>query len=145
MLKKITLIMSLVAGISNYSYAQSPERIIPETNIGQAEYPCILPNNRVMFQIRAPQAQSIMVSLGNTALTKGNNGIWTGATEPLDPGFHYYQLIVDGVSVSDPASEAFYGTSKMSSAIEIPEKGVDFYTIKDVPHGNGMKISDKIL
>jgi enterochelin esterase-like enzyme len=135
MLKKITLIMSLVVGLFNFCYAQSTERIIPETNIGQAEYPCILPDNRVMFQVRAPQAQSVMVSLGNTVLTKGNNGIWTGTTGPLDPGFHYYQLIIDGVSVSDPASEAFYGTSKMSSAIEIPEKSVDFYTIKDVPHG----------
>jgi enterochelin esterase-like enzyme len=135
MLRKITLIMLLVISILNNSYAQSTERIIPETNIGQAQYPCILPDNRVMFQIRAPQAQSVSVSLGNTSLTKGDNGYWTGTTSPQDPGFHYYQLIIDGVSVSDPASEAFYGTSKMSSAIEIPEKGVDFYTIKDVPHG----------
>ncbi len=134
MLKKIALIMLFVC-ILNCCYAQTTERIIPETNIGNAQFPCILPDNSVMFQIRAPQAQSVRVSLGNTALTKENNGIWTGTTPPQDPGFHYYQLIIDGVSVSDPASEAFYGTGKMSSAIEIPEKGVDFYTIKDVPHG----------
>jgi enterochelin esterase-like enzyme len=136
MLKKITLIISLVVITSSYSYTQSSERIIPETNIGQSEYPCILPDYRVMFRIRAPQAQSIRVSLGNTVLKKGDDGYWTGTTQPIDPGFHYYQLIIDGVSVSDPACEAFYGTSKMSSAIEIPENGVDFYTIKDVPHGD---------
>ena len=135
MFKKIVLNISIVFSTLNFCYAQSTERIIPETNIGNAQFPCILPDNSVMFQLRAPQAQSVRVSLGNTELTKGNNGIWTGTTGPLDPGFHYYQLIIDGVSVSDPASEAFYGTSKMSSAIEIPEKGVDFYTIKDVPHG----------
>jgi enterochelin esterase-like enzyme len=135
MFKKITLIMSLFVSILDYCYAQSTERIIPETNIGQAAYPYILPDNRVMFQIRAPQAQSVRVSLGNTSLTKDDNGLWTGTTVSLDPGFHYYQLIIDGVSASDPASETFYGTSKMSSAIEIHEKGVDFYTIKDVPHG----------
>ena len=128
--------MLLVVSTLNYGHAQSSERIIPETNIGQSEYPCILSDNRVMFRVRAPQAQSVRVNLDNTPLTKGDDGYWTGTTGPLDPGFHYYQLIIDGVSVSDPASEAFYGTSKMSSAIEIPEKGVDFYTIKDVPHGD---------
>jgi enterochelin esterase family protein len=56
-------------------------------------------------------------------------------TEPQDPGFHYYSLVIDGVSVSDPASEAFFGTGRVSSAIEIPEAGVDFYTTRDVPHG----------
>jgi enterochelin esterase-like enzyme len=37
--------------------------------------------------------------------------------------------------VADPASDSFFGVSKMSSGIEIPEKGVDFYTVQDVPHG----------
>jgi len=68
-------------------------------------------------------------------MERDDSGIWSVTTAPQDPGFHYYSLVIDGVRVADPASEAFYGTSKMSSAIEIPEKGVDFYTIKDVPHG----------
>ncbi len=34
-----------------------------------------------------------------------------------------------------PASHTFYGTGKDASGIEIPEKGVDFYLPKDVPHG----------
>jgi enterochelin esterase family protein len=48
----------------------------------------------------------------------------------------YYYLIVDGVQVNDPASEAFYGVSRESSGIEIPEPGVDYYDAKDVPHGD---------
>src|SRR5262249_13084607 len=31
--------------------------------------------------------------------------------------------------------ETFYGTGKQCSGIEVPEKGVDFYLPKDVPHG----------
>jgi hypothetical protein len=37
-----------------------------------------------------------------------------------------------------PSTRAFipiYGVSRDSSGIEIPEKGVDFYQIQDVPHG----------
>ena len=72
---------------------------------------------------------------GGTPLTKDENGVWTGTTRPLDPGFHYYWLIIDGVNAADPSSESFFGSSHMWSGIEIPEEGVDFYNPKDVPHG----------
>ena len=42
---------------------------------------------------------------------------------------------MDGVRVNDPGSDTFFGTGKPTSGIEIPEKGVDFYHAKDVPHG----------
>ena len=44
-------------------------------------------------------------------------------------------MFIDGVQVNDPASETYYGTGKQTSGIEIPEKGVDYYLPKDVPHG----------
>jgi len=106
------------------------------TNVPGQQYPQVDVERRATFRVVAPGAQSVRVSLGGgTQLTKGENGIWTGATRPLDPGFHYYQLIIDGVSVADPCSESFFGSSHMWSGIEIPEKGVDFYDVKDVPHG----------
>lgn len=83
----------------------------------------------------APDAASVSVSLGNVALTKGEDGFWTGITKPQDPGFHYYTIKINGVDVADPLSETFYGASKVMSGIEIPENGVDFYDIKNVPHG----------
>jgi enterochelin esterase-like enzyme len=68
--------------------------------------------------------------------TKDANGYWTAKTSaPMVPGFHYYWLVIDGVQVNDPGSETFYGTGKQTSGIEIPEKGVDYYLPKDVPHG----------
>ena len=106
------------------------------TNVPGQQYPRVDGERRATFRVAAPGAQSVRVSLGGgTQLTKGENGIWTGATRPLDPGFHYYQLIIDGVSVADPCSESFFGSSHMWSGIEIPEKGVDFYDVKNVPHG----------
>jgi enterochelin esterase-like enzyme len=105
-------------------------------NITGQQYPRVDSQRRAIFRIYAPQAQSVRVGLGNTAMTKGEDGYWNGTTSPLDPGFHYYQLIIDDVSVSDPATESFYGTGKMSSAIEVPDPGVDFHFVKDVPHGN---------
>jgi enterochelin esterase-like enzyme len=105
------------------------------TNIVGAEYPRIDAQRKAYFRLRAPQAQSIVVSLGNVALTKGEDGFWTGVTQPLDPGFHYYTLKIDGIDVADPNSETFFGASKLMSGIEVPEEGIDFYDIKNVPHG----------
>jgi enterochelin esterase-like enzyme len=68
-------------------------------------------------------------------LEREADGLWTVTTRPQVPGFHYYWYILDGVNVSDPASETFYGVGRQSSGIEIPSKEEDFYEVKDVPHG----------
>jgi enterochelin esterase family protein len=105
------------------------------TNIVGAEYPRIDAQRRAIFRLNAPEAQSVVVSLGNLALVKGDDGFWTGTTAPLDPGFHYYTLKINGVNVNDPSSETFFGSGRVMSGIEVPEEGVDFYNIKKVPHG----------
>lgn len=105
------------------------------TNLVGVQWPRVDADRKVYFRISAPQAQSVVVTLGNLPLTKGEDGFWTGVTTPQDPGFHYYNIKVDGVEVADPSSEMFYGSSKLMAGIEVPEAGVDFYDIKDVPHG----------
>ena len=131
------MVFLLLAG-SIIANAQNSEPGIPApTNITNARYPRILLDNRVAFQVSAPQAKSVQIDLGKLYdLQKDEKGIWKGTTDIQVPGFHYYSLVIDGVKVSDPASETFYGTGRMSSAIDIPEPGADFYTIKDVPHGD---------
>ncbi len=37
--------------------------------------------------------------------------------------------------MSDPGSHSFYGGSKDSSAVEVPEAGATYYLPQDVPHG----------
>ncbi|MDR2917213.1 MAG: esterase [Tannerella sp.] len=112
--------------------------IAPETNINPNGYPRVLPDMSAIFSIKVPDAQHIEVHVGighHYDMKKADDGVWTVTTDPLVPGFHYYSLVVDGVSFSDPASESFYGGGRMSSAIDIPEKDCDFYEIKNVPHG----------
>ncbi len=52
---------------------------------------------------------------------KDAGGLWTATTDPLPVGFHYYFLIADGVSVTDPSSYTFFGCCRVASGIEIPE------------------------
>lgn len=117
---------------------QVPEGSKPApTNIRADQCPCILSDLRVIFTISAPDAGKVQADLGKVYdMKKDEKGIWTVTTDPQVPGFHYYSLVINGVRVSDPASESFYGTGRMSSAIDIPEEGVDFYKINDVPHGD---------
>jgi len=105
------------------------------------EYPEVNSQGYVRFRIVAPQAQNVHVTLGlggrgGTTLTKGPDGAWTGTTEgPLDEGFHYYHLDVDGGTFNDPGTLNFYGSTRWESGIEIPAHDQDFYALKDVPHG----------
>lgn len=116
--------------------AQSTNGVAASSNIAPGGYPRILPDNRVVFQLRAPDAGKVQINLGRIYdLQKDATGVWTVTTSPQEPGFHYYSLVIDGVAVADPASESYFGIGRMSSAIEIPEPGADFYAVKDVPQG----------
>src|SRR5215469_533312 len=114
------------------------------SNVARAGYPRIHPDRRVTFRLRAPDAKGVKVQPGgaDNGLGKGpyemersDDGNWTVTIPPAVPGFHYYWLVVDGVAVNDPGSETFFGYGKPTSGVEVPEKGVDFYDAKDVPHG----------
>lgn len=106
------------------------------TNISDAKYPRILPDNSVIFRIKAPDAQRVQVDLVKKYdMIKDTAGVWEAITEPVVEGFHYYSILIDGVAVCDPASQSFYGMGRMASGIDIPEKGVDYYSAKNVPHG----------
>jgi enterochelin esterase-like enzyme len=106
------------------------------------QFPQVNSQGYARFRIEAPQAQSVRVSLGlggrgGTVLTKGADGVWTGTTAgPLDEGFHYYHLNVDGGTFNDPGAQNFYGSIRWESGIEIPAHDADFYALKDVPHGH---------
>lgn len=110
------------------------------------EYPQVNSQGYARFKIKAPQADSIRVSLGlggqgGTLLSKGADGFFTGTTSgPMDEGFHYYHLTVDGGIFNDPGALNFYGSTRWESGIEIPAKDQDFYALKNVPHGNVQQI-----
>jgi enterochelin esterase-like enzyme len=132
------LILLLAAGLClAQEKNELPNDSKPATsNIPGREYPRIDKDLRATFRVEAPEAQKVQLDLGKKYdMVKGDDGAWMVTTDPLVPGFHYYYLLIDGFSVSDPSSESFFGVGKMSSGIEVPSKGEDFYKPKNVPHG----------
>ena len=107
------------------------------SNVRSAKYPQILPDNRVIFRIKAPDAQKVVVDLVKKyEMQRDTGGYWMATTEPVSEGFHYYSLLIDGVAIADPASETFYGMGRMASGIEIPTPTGGYYALKNVPHGD---------
>ena len=107
-------------------------------NQGGRQYPQVNSERRVRARVVAPQAQSVVLDfLGGAKypLARAEDGAWTGVTRPQDEGFHYYQLVIDGAGVPDPASLYFYGGSRWGSGLEVPARDGDFYAVKNVPHG----------
>lgn len=107
------------------------------TNVRGANYPQILADHRVIFQVKAPDAQKVQIDLGKKYdMVKDTSGYWNVTTDSISEGFHYYSLIIDGVAVADPASETFYGMGRMASGIEIPFMDGRYYALGNVPHGD---------
>jgi enterochelin esterase-like enzyme len=109
-------------------------------------YPQVNSQGYARFRIHAPNADSVRVSLGlggqgGTRLTKADSGYFIGTTAgPMDEGFHYYRINVDGATFNDPGTGFFYGSQRWESGIEIPAKDQDFYALKDVPHGHMQQV-----
>jgi len=153
-MKKYSLILLLllsILGLQCFAQTNQPTVIddFKPSSLNQPgkEYPQVNSQGYARFRIEAPQAQSVVVSLGlggtkgGTPLTKGEDGFWTGTTAgPMDEGFHYYHVTIDGGVFNDPGACNYYGSVRWESGIEIPAHDQDFYALKDVPHGNVQQI-----
>jgi enterochelin esterase family protein len=134
----IALLSLLVnAPVSGQATRPIVEDFKPSTlNQPGKQYPQVNSEGRARFRIVAPQAQSVKSSFsGESTVVKGDDGAWLVTTRPLDEGFHYYTLNIDGADVPDPGSLFFYGSSRWGSAVEIPATDQDFYALANVPHG----------
>lgn len=150
---RLTLLLSVMLITGDLCTGQTEKQQIKEDfkpstlNQPGQEYPQVNSQGYARFRIVAPEARSVVVSLGlggtrgGTPLTKADDGSWTGTTAgPLEEGFHYYHLTVDGGVFNDPGTLNFYGSVRWESGIEIPAHDQDFYALKDVPHGRVQQI-----
>ena len=111
------------------------------------EFPQVNSEGYARFRVVAPDAKSVIVSLGlggrgGTVLRKDKDGVWVGTTEgPMDPGFHYYHLTIDGGVFNDPGTHNYFGSCRWESGIEIPAADQAFYQYRpEIEHGNVQQV-----
>jgi enterochelin esterase-like enzyme len=63
-------------------------------------------DRRVTFRLRAPDAKAVAVSFGGDTrpMQRDDQGVWSATTDPLEPNFYTYSLVVDGTPLNDPAN-----------------------------------------
>jgi enterochelin esterase-like enzyme len=68
--------------------------------------PEVAADQRVTFRLRAPNAKEVAVSFGGNTrpMQRDDQGVWSVTTEPLEPNFYTYSLVVDGTSLNDPGN-----------------------------------------
>ena len=144
----LSFVLLLTLTVSLCLAQTTPPAIIedfkPSTrNQPQQQYPMVNSQGYARFKVIAPDAKSVVISLGlggatrgGTPLAKTEDGSWmvTSAT-PMEEGFHYYHLTIDGGVFNDPGTVNYYGSTRWESGIEIPAHDQDFYALKNVPHG----------
>src|SRR4051794_36019889 len=133
-------LLAIVLASSAVCMAQAPTDGQPApSNALNAPYPRINADHTVTFRVRADAAQKVGIALGggpvNLECAKGTDGFWTATSKPLEPGFYYYTVVVDGFTSADPGSSSFFGYGRFNSAVEVPGAESEFFAPKDVPHG----------
>ena len=147
MKKTLFSIMAAMAICAGANAQEIKEDFKPnELNQPGQEYPMVNSQGYARFRINAPGAAEVRVSLGlggqgGTVLKHVGDGIWEGTTAgPMDEGFHYYHVSIDGGIFNDPGTNNYYGSCRWESGIEIPAHDADFYAEKNVPHGNVQQV-----
>jgi enterochelin esterase-like enzyme len=109
--------------------------------------PEILENNTVIFRLYSQGANSVAVTgswmnWGETLeMQKDDNSVWSVQTGPLEPSLYHYNLVIDGVSVIDPANpEAMRDGTRYASTLVIPGEGSQNLRVNEVPHGSLTKV-----
>ncbi|GAB3027926.1 alpha/beta hydrolase-fold protein [Niabella terrae] len=102
-----------------------------------SRFPQVSAEGSVRTGIQAPAADRVQLDIGGKRydMVKDEKGFWLGESDPQDQGFHYYQLLVNGVPMPDPGSLIFYGAGRWGSGVEVPAKDRDFYALKNIAHG----------
>ncbi len=107
--------------------------------------PKVHSDGRVTFRIDAPNAENLQIDVkGRTSnandrkpfdMKRDESGQWVFTSEPLDPGFHYYLLFMDGYKFADNTNPLYFGWARPTNGIEIPDSSLDCYLPRDVPRG----------
>ncbi|MDQ0782365.1 alpha/beta hydrolase-fold protein [Chryseobacterium sp. W4I1] len=104
------------------------------------EFPKIDSDKKAQFRVYFPDAQSVTLDGGDgmksikSSASKDHDGFWNISTSPMEIGFHYYWLNVDGKRTNDPNTQLYFGYSQPTSGIEVPS-GENFFLEKNVKHG----------
>jgi enterochelin esterase-like enzyme len=137
-MKKIVILLAVALSFIPDGHGQFNRP--PRTPNDTLQSTRILADGEVLFQIYAPEAES--VTLGGDAVpwgqrvegVKDESGIWTLTLPGLEAGTYRYYFVVDGIRVFDPKAP---NANETTALLDVLPNGEDefFAMRKEVPHG----------
>lgn len=128
-LRRITLVLAALS-VQFLAMAQSPAQVIS---------PVVHPDNRVTFNLLAPEAENVKISAQfapKTDMVKGENGVWSITLGPVTPDIYPYCFEVDGIAVMDPyCAEWFPNEGFKNSLVDVRGDKPLCHELRSVPHG----------
>jgi enterochelin esterase-like enzyme len=102
--------------------------------------PEVTADGRVTFRLAAPDAQSVVLRCEalavETAMVRGESGVWSFTTEALEPDIYTYSFVVDGARMTDPANPLLkYNLLNSDSEVHVPGPASLPWELNDVPRG----------
>ncbi len=98
------------------------------------------PDSTLTYRLYAPNAQRVTFTgdfyTSNPVMTKGDDGVWTFTSAAMPPGIYGYYFTVDGLRIPDPSNlYSLPGAHYLKSYVEVKGDGQQFWSDRDVPHG----------
>ncbi len=101
--------------------------------------PEVLPDQRVTFRLRAPNAQKVELrreGVPPVPMQKDESGVWSVTVGPLEPDFYGYAFVADGVALLDPANYLMKpNLLNPQSMVHVRGPSSLPWELNDVPHG----------
>ena len=101
-----------------------------EARMGLVDPYEVLPDRKITFRLKAPQAEGVQVSVGSAhadlhtyPMTKDDKGVWSTTIGPVDPEIYPYVFQLAGASVG-------------RGMVEVKGATPALYDVQDVPHGS---------
>lgn len=141
-LKKSFLLLLMIAAFFSFSTHAQQSLFGGE----QIVSPEIHDDNSVTFRVNAPDAGEVKLSgewmpsegwtPGSVTMQKGENGVWSFTTEPLEPELYSYSFNIDGFRTTDPNNPFIVrDVASVMNIFIVGGEQADLYKVNDIPHG----------
>jgi len=135
----LPLVVATISLVTSSLTAQEAKVPARRAASGPVPPPEIRADGGVTFRYRSTKAAEVKVAgqIGpETALTKGEDGLWSGTVPNVKPGVYEYRLVVDGVNLIDPANPAVKPQRWPGvSILHLPANPPAPWDLQDIPHG----------
>lgn len=108
-----------------------------EADAKHIKSPEIHDDGSVTLRLKAQNAETVVVSLSRMKipLQRGDDGLWSVTTRPLEPGIYEYAFEVDGTRMIDPSNRNVKKWFSLTSLLEVPGDPPRVTEFTRVPHG----------